>query len=98
FRSLVSLARRLCPCLIWPTARPSKSRAPPLGPMSLKISAASIRVVVQLGATSATEVSELPQQWEGSGDLVGNVEGPWPFGRPLWLGVTLMKCVIHRQD
>jgi hypothetical protein len=30
--------------------------------------------------------------------LVGNVVGPWPFGRPPWLGVTLMKCVIHRQD
>ena len=30
--------------------------------------------------------------------LVGNVARPWPFGRPPWLGVTLMKCVIHRQD
>ena len=30
--------------------------------------------------------------------LVGNVVRPWPFGRPPWLGVTLMKCVIHRQD
>ena len=23
---------------------------------------------------------------------------PWPFGRPPWLGVTLMKCVIHWQE
>ena len=30
--------------------------------------------------------------------LVGNVERPWPFGRPPWLGVTLMKRVNHRQD
>jgi len=30
--------------------------------------------------------------------LVGNVVRPGPFGRPPWLGVTLMKCANHRQD
>jgi hypothetical protein len=32
------------------------------------------------------------------GDLVDNVFGPRPFGRPPYLGVKLMKCVIHRRN
>ena len=39
-----------------------------------------------------------PRKDVSSGNLIGNVVRPWPFGRPPWLGVTLMKCVIHRQD
>ena len=39
-----------------------------------------------------------PRKGGSSGNLVDNVVRPWPFGRPLYLGVTLMKCVIHRQD
>ena len=36
---------------------------------------------------------------EGSpGDLVDNVVRPWPFGRPLWLEVKLMKRVSHRRN
>lgn len=32
------------------------------------------------------------------GSLVDNVFGPRPFGRPSYLGVKLMKCVIHRRN
>jgi hypothetical protein len=32
------------------------------------------------------------------GDLVDNVFGPRPFGRPSYLGVKLMKCVIHWRN
>ena len=48
---------------------------------------------------SAPDVSgQAPVTWASPGNLVDNVVRPWPFGRPPWLGVTLMKCVIHRQD
>ncbi len=39
-----------------------------------------------------------PRKDVSSGNLIGNVVRPWPFGRPPWLRVTLMKCVSHRQD
>jgi hypothetical protein len=32
------------------------------------------------------------------GNLVGNVVRPWPFGRPPYLGGTLMESVTHRQE
>jgi hypothetical protein len=38
-----------------------------------------------------------PKGWHPE-QLVGNVVRPGPFGRPPWLGVTLMKCANHRQD
>jgi hypothetical protein len=49
-------------------------------------------------ALSAPDVSGWTPKGEHSEHLVDNVVRPWPFGRPPWLGVTLMKCVIHRQD
>ena len=36
--------------------------------------------------------------WASSGNLVGNVVKPWPFGRPPYLGGMLMKCVSHRIE
>ncbi len=49
-------------------------------------------------ALCAPEVSGWTPKGGHPEHLVGNVVRPWPFGRPPWLGVTLMKCVIHRQD
>jgi hypothetical protein len=47
---------------------------------------------------SAPEVSGQSPQGGRPGDLVDNVVRPWPFGRPSWLEVKLMKRVIHRRN
>ena len=52
----------------------------------------------RLGRDGAPDVAEAPGNTGDSAHLVDNVVRPWPFGRPPYLGVTLMKCVIHRQD
>jgi hypothetical protein len=49
-------------------------------------------------AWRAPDVSGQTLQRGSPGNLVDNVARPWPFGRPPWLGGTLMKCVIHRLD
>jgi len=46
----------------------------------------------------APEVSGQIPQGGRPGDLVDNVVRPWPFGRPSWLEVKLMKRVIHRRN
>src|SRR5208283_3218013 len=55
---------------------------------------------VEAGSTPAVRLMyrASPVTRAGPGDFVDNVIRPWPFGRPPWLGVTLMKYVIHRQE
>ncbi len=61
--------------------------------------AESLAAPIQMcDALCAPEVSGWTPKGGHPEHLVGNVVRPWPFGRPPWLGVTLMKCVIHRQD
>ena len=46
----------------------------------------------------APEVSGRVPQGRCPGGLVDNVVRPWPFGRPSWLEVKLMKRVDHRRN